>query len=130
MKCPLDPRLHLDVEESQQGLEVYRWIIDLTMLVFKPSVQVQTIKVQKYFFPMGTNFVSLLANLFLSSFEADFLPKLSQKKKRFHKPLIDDVLSLNNSVHDSVIIASSQRSLKLVVGSVLSIVLFLVLYIC
>ena len=53
---------------------------------------------------MGTNYASLLADLFLYSYEADFTQRILKKNKKklaqsfdftFH--YIDDVLSLNNS---------------------------------
>ena len=54
--------------------------------------------------PMGTNCAPLLADLFLHSYEAEFLQGLLQKKYRklaqtfnFSFRYIDDVLSLNNS---------------------------------
>ena len=54
--------------------------------------------------PMGTNCAPLLADLFLYSYEADFiqeLPKKNEKKlaRSFHFTFryIDDVFSLNNS---------------------------------
>ena len=54
--------------------------------------------------PIGTNCAPLLADLFLYSYEADFIQSLLQRKEKklaksfgftFH--FIDDVLSLNNS---------------------------------
>ena len=59
---------------------------------------------QRVGIPMGTNCAPLLANLFLYSYEADFiqgLPKKNEKKVarsfNFTFRYIDDVLSLNNS---------------------------------
>ena len=53
--------------------------------------------------PMGTNCAPLLADLFLYSYEADFIQKLlNQKKKKLAVSFnltfryIDDVLSINN----------------------------------
>jgi hypothetical protein len=50
--------------------------------------------------PMGTNCAPLLADLFLYSYESDFLQKLV-KDKKIHEArayrYIDDVLSINNS---------------------------------
>jgi hypothetical protein len=54
--------------------------------------------------PMGTNCAPLLSNLFLSSYESEFLQKLVKNKKihearafNFTYRFIDDVLSVNNS---------------------------------
>ena len=54
--------------------------------------------------PMGTNRTPLLADLFLYSYESDFLQKLVKDKKihetrafNFTYRYIDDVLSINNS---------------------------------
>ena len=50
--------------------------------------------------PMGTNCVPLLADLFLYSYEADFIQGLLKKLARsfnFTFRYLDDVLSLNNS---------------------------------
>ena len=54
--------------------------------------------------PMGTNCAPLLADLFLYSYEADFLDGLLKQKQKhlaqsfnFNFRYIDDVLSLNNS---------------------------------
>ena len=54
--------------------------------------------------PMGTNCAHLLADLFLYSYEADFIQGLLNKNKKkltrsfnLTFPYIDDVLSLNNS---------------------------------
>ena len=51
--------------------------------------------------PMGTNCAPLLADLFLYSYESDFLLKQKQKQLarsfNFNFRYIDDVLSLNNS---------------------------------
>jgi hypothetical protein len=54
--------------------------------------------------PMGTNFAPLLADLFLYSYESEFLQKLVKDKMihearayNFTLRYIDDVLSINNS---------------------------------
>ena len=54
--------------------------------------------------PMGTNYASLLADLFLYSYEADFIHGLLKKNEyklarsfNFKFRYIDDVISLNNS---------------------------------
>jgi hypothetical protein len=57
-----------------------------------------------FFIPMGTNCAPLLADLFLYSYESEFLQKLVKEKKihearafNFTYRYIDDVLSINNS---------------------------------
>ena len=54
--------------------------------------------------PIGTNYAPLLADLFLYSYESEFLQKLVKDKKmhearafNFTYRYIDDVLSINNS---------------------------------
>jgi hypothetical protein len=54
--------------------------------------------------PMGTNYAPLLVDLFLYSYESEFLQKLVKDKKihdarafNFTYRYIDDVLSINNS---------------------------------
>ena len=54
--------------------------------------------------PMGTNYAPLLADLFLYSYEADFIQGLLKKNEKklaksfnFTFQYIDDVLSINNS---------------------------------
>ena len=56
------------------------------------------------FIPMGTNCAPLVADLFLYSYESEFLQKLVKDKKihearafNFTYRYIDDVLSINNS---------------------------------
>jgi hypothetical protein len=65
--------------------------------------------------PMGTNCVPLLADLFLYSYEADFIEGLLKKNEKklgrsfnFMFRYIDDVLSLNNS-HKLWNIVSTER---------------------
>jgi hypothetical protein len=59
---------------------------------------------QVFGIPMGTNYVPLLADLFLYSYESEFLQNLVKDKKihearafNFTYRYIDDVLSINNS---------------------------------
>ena len=54
--------------------------------------------------PMGTNYAPLLADLFIYSYEADFIQGVLKKNEKklarsfnFTFRYIDDVLSLNNS---------------------------------
>ena len=68
--------------------------------------------------PMGTNCVPLFADLFLYSYEADFIANLFRKKEnRLARSLnlsfrhIDDVLSLNNSSFADFI-ASTPKNLR------------------
>ena len=75
------------------------FLIDNIFVQFGGRVFQQTIGI-----PMGTNCAPLLADLFLHSYEADFLQSLLNKKDRrlalsFNLTFryIDDVLSLNNS---------------------------------
>ena len=73
-------------------------LIDNIFVTFGGHVFQQTIGI-----PMGTNCAPLLADLFLHSYEAEFLQGLLQKKDKklaqsfnFSFRYIDDVLSLNN----------------------------------
>ena len=68
---------------------------------------------------MGTNCAPLLADLYLYSYEADFIqgPLKKNEKKlarsfNFMFRYIDDVLSLNNSKLGDFVIASIPLSLK------------------
>ena len=74
-------------------------LIDTVFIIFSGRVFQQTVGV-----PMGTNCVSLLADLFLFSYEADFIQGLLKKNEKklarsfnFTFRYINDVLSLNNS---------------------------------
>ena len=74
-------------------------LIDNIFVMFGGRVFLQTIGI-----PMGTNCALLLADLFLYSYEADFIQGLLKKNKKklarffnFTFRYIDDVLSLNNS---------------------------------
>ena len=69
---------------------------------------------------MGTNCSPLLADLFLYSYEADFVQELLRKNDKklalsfnFTFRYIDDVLSLNNSKLGTMLIASIPINLKL-----------------
>jgi hypothetical protein len=75
------------------------FLIDNTFVIFGGRVFQQTVGI-----PMGTNCAPLLADLFLYSYEADFIQVLLKKKEKklarsfnFTVRYIDDVLSLNNS---------------------------------
>ena len=75
------------------------FLIDNIFLMFGGRVFQQTVGI-----PMGTNCAPLLADLFLYSYEADFIQSLLQRKEKklaqsfgFTFRYIDDVLSLNNS---------------------------------
>ena len=83
-------------EDIQKMLE---FLVDNIYVVFGNQVFQQTIGI-----PMGTNCAPLLADLFLYSYEADFLQRLVRDKKKalavtFNSTFryIDDVLSINNS---------------------------------
>ena len=76
------------------------FLIDNIFVMFGDQVFQQTVGI-----PMGTNCAPLLADLFLYSYEADFIQKLlNQKKKKLAVPFyltfryIDDVLSINNEI--------------------------------
>ena len=75
------------------------FLIDTVFVIFSGRVFQQTVGV-----PMGTNCVPLFADLFLFSYEADFIQRLLRKNEKklarsfnFTFRYIDDVLSLNNS---------------------------------
>ena len=70
--------------------------------------------------PMGTNCAPLLADLFLYSYESEFLQKLVKDKKihearafNFAYRYIDDVLSINNLQNFSIDISSTASFLDL-----------------
>ena len=74
-------------------------LIDYIFVMFGGRVFQQTVDI-----PMGTNSAPLLADLFLYSYEADFIQSLLQRKEKklaqsfgFTFRYKDDVLSLNNS---------------------------------
>ena len=75
------------------------FLIDNIFAMFGGRVFQQTVGI-----PMGTNCAPLLANLFLYSYEADFIQGLLKKNEKklarsfnFTFRYIDDVFSLNNS---------------------------------
>jgi hypothetical protein len=75
------------------------FLIDNIFAMFGGRVFQQTVGI-----PMGTNCSPLLVNLFLYSYEADFIQGLLKKNEKkltrsfkFMFRYIDDVLSLNNS---------------------------------
>ena len=83
---------------EDQIIDMLNFLIDNIFVQFGGRVFQQTIGI-----PMGTNCAPLLADLFLHSYEADFLQSLLDKKDRklalsFNLTFryIDDVLSLNN----------------------------------
>jgi len=76
------------------------FLIDNTFVLFGGRVFQQSVGI-----PIGTNCVSLLADLFLYSYETDFIQELLKKNEKklarsfnFTFRYIDDVLSLNNSM--------------------------------
>ena len=76
------------------------FLIDNIFVIFGGRVFQQTVSI-----PMGTNCAPLLADLFLYSYEADFIQALLKKNENklawsfnFMFRYIDDVLSLNNFV--------------------------------
>ena len=73
-------------------------MIDNIFVIFDRRVFQQTVGI-----PVGINSAPLLADLFLYSYEADFIQELLQKNEKkltqsfnFTCRYIDDVLSLNN----------------------------------
>ena len=81
------------------------FLVDNIVVVFGNKLFQQTVGI-----PMGTNCAPLLADLFLYSYEAEFIQKLLHEK---NKPLavafnstfryIDDVLSINNDQFNSYV---------------------------
>ena len=79
-------------------IQMLNFLIDNIFVVFGGRVFQQTIGI-----PMGTNCAPLLADLFLYSYEAEFIQKLLTNKQKklaasfnFTFRYIDDVLSMNN----------------------------------
>ena len=75
------------------------FLIDKIFVMFVGRVFQQSVGI-----PMRTNCTPLLADLFLYSYEADFIHSLLQRKEKklaqsfgFTFRYIDDILSLNNS---------------------------------
>ena len=80
-------------------IKMLQFLIDNIFIMFGGRVFQQTVGM-----PTGTNYVLLLADLFLYSHEADFIQGLLKKNEKklvrsfiFTFRYIDDVLSLNNS---------------------------------
>jgi hypothetical protein len=80
-------------------INMFEFLIDNIFVIFGGRVFQQTVGI-----PMGTNCAPLLSDLFLCSYEADFIQGLLKKNEKklarsFHFTFryIDDVLSLNNS---------------------------------
>jgi hypothetical protein len=81
------------------SFKVMLFLIDNLFVKFGGRVFQQRVGI-----PMGTNYVPLLADLFLYSYEADFIQEpLKKNEKKLARSFnftfcyIDDVLSLNNS---------------------------------
>jgi hypothetical protein len=91
------------------------FLIDNIFVVFGNTIFQQTVGI-----PMGTNCVPLLADLFLYSYEAEFIQKLLHEK---NKPLavafnstfiyIDDVLSINNDQFHSYVYSIYPNELEI-----------------
>ena len=80
-------------------LNMLEFLIDNIFAMFSGRVFQQTVGM-----PMGTTCAPLLADLFLYSYEADFIQRLLKRNEKklarsinFTFRYIDDVLSLNNS---------------------------------
>ena len=91
------------------------FLVDNLFVQFGGRVLQKTIGI-----PMGTNCAPLLANLFLYSYEADFLDGLLKQKQKqlaqsfnFSFRYIDDVLSLTILVLWTFCISYTQASSKL-----------------
>jgi hypothetical protein len=92
-----------------------QFLIDNIFVMFGGRLFQQSVGI-----PMGTNCAHLLADLFLYSYEVDFIQGLLKRNEKklalsfnFTFRYIDDVLSLNNSRLDDLFIASIPLSLKL-----------------
>ena len=94
-------KYHSDYTKQFSGTDIFNmleFLIDNIFVMFGGRVFQQTVGI-----PMGTN-CALLADLFLYSYEADFIQGLLKKNEKklawsfnFMFRYIDDVLSLNNS---------------------------------
>ena len=79
-------------------IKMLNFLIDNVFVQFGGQLFQQTVGI-----PMGTNCAPLLADLFLYSYEAEFIDGLKKKDKKLARSFnfsfryIDDVLSLNNS---------------------------------
>ena len=93
---------HSDSTKKFSETDIYnmlKFLIDNIFVMFGGHVFQQTVSI-----PMGTNCAPLLADLFLYSYEADFIQGLLKKNEKklarsfyFTFRYVDDVLSLNNS---------------------------------
>ena len=86
---------------EEQVISMLEFLIDNIFVSFGGTL---TLFQQVVVIPMGTNCAPLLADLFLYSYESEFLQKLVKDKKiqearafNFTYRYIDDVLSINNS---------------------------------
>ena len=93
---------------------MHEFLIDNIFVFFGGRVFQQTVGI-----PMGTNCAPLLADLFLYSYEANFIQGLLKKNEKklarslnFTFRYIDDVFSLNNYGLVISLIASIPLSLK------------------
>jgi hypothetical protein len=82
---------------EEQVISMLEFLINNIFVSFGGTLFQQVVSI-----PMGTNCASLLADLFLYSYESEFLQKLVIDKKiheafNFTYRYIDDVLSINNS---------------------------------
>ena len=84
---------------EEQVISMLEFLIDNIFVSFGGTLFQQVVGI-----PMGTNCAPLLADLFLYSYESEFLQKLVKDKKihearafNFTYKYIDDVLSINNS---------------------------------
>ena len=94
-------KTHSDCPHKYSEVQIKRmldFLIDNIYVVFGDQVFQQTVGI-----PMGTNCAPLLADLFLYSYEAEFIQKLVREKNKtlavaFNSTFryIDDVLSINN----------------------------------
>ena len=80
-------------------MSMLEFLIDNIVVSFGGTLFQQVVGIQ-----MGANYAPLLADLFLYSYESEFLQKLVKDKKmhvarafNFTYRYIDDVLSINNS---------------------------------
>ena len=99
---------HSDSTHKYSEVEIknmLEFLIDNIFVVFGDQVFQQSVGI-----PMGTNCAPLLADLFLYSYEAEFIQKLLREKKKslavtFNSTFryIDDVLSINNDSFHSYV---------------------------
>jgi hypothetical protein len=99
---------HSDSTHKYSEVEIKKmleFLIDNIFVLFGDQVFQQSVGI-----PMGTNCAPLLADLFLYSYEAEFIQKLLHEKKKslavsFNSTFryIDDVLSINNNQFHSYV---------------------------